>query len=178
MSSDPFTEKVELLLRLLEKVRLAAADLDPQPKAPPGKPSLVSPAWSLRITHQIRGGAWVVVNEFHKFPLSPKLARLLEVLAADDGRCTDGSVAWKPVKEVRSAMKDHPAALPPTARAVSQLASRLRKCLDRVGVDPRLVQYSRRRQALRFAFRPPPKIADTSCMGAPGTGPSGGQRTP
>jgi hypothetical protein len=108
----------------------------------------------LDITYRADGAAWVRVNESHELVLPPKLALFLEILAADTGRCPDGTVAWKLASAVRAAMAEQSGASPLGAHALNQLTYRLRRELARHGVHPGLLQYNRTKRAFRFALRP------------------------
>jgi len=82
--------------------------------------------------------------------LSPTLAELLTILAADSGKPAGALVAWKPKDEVLKLMREKLGkALSP--HSLSQLVHRLRSTLRRNGVNPFLVM-TNRSFGMRFAL--------------------------
>jgi hypothetical protein len=169
MSSHPRTKTFGRLLRKIDEVWHAVAKLEetehkPRPARARAELLEVSPAWILDIIPRADGTASVRINESHELVLPPKLVLFLQILAADTGRCADGAVAWKPANAVRAAIAEQTAGTPLSARALNQLAYRLRQELARHGVHPGLVQYNRIKRAFRFALRPA-RMPDTDETG-------------
>jgi hypothetical protein len=159
MSSHPWTREFDLALRKIDEAWHAIARLEkeqhrPQPARTRPELPEASPAWVLDIKYRADGTASVRINENHELVLPPKLALFLQILAADTGRCADGTISWKPADKVRAAMAEQPEGTPLSARALNQLTYRLRQELAKHGVHPGLVQYNRTKRAFRFALRP------------------------
>jgi len=112
-----------------------------------------NPAWRFELKYQGDGAASVRINDLPHFTLSPKLGRLLEILAADRDRCPDGTVGWKSVAEVTSELIRDGGPAKFTQRALNQLLYRLRLSLASHGVHPGLIQYHRTKRAFRFFLR-------------------------
>jgi len=162
VSSHPWSKEFDHVLRKLDEAERAVMRLEkkmsqqqPVRRVPRHAP-LPEPAWAIAITYKDDGTAAVRINHSQPFALTPKLGRLLEILAADTALTPDGMIGWKPVAEVRRAMAAAPGASPLTRGALHQLTCRLRLELGRLGFHPGLIQHNRARQALRFALRPSP----------------------
>lgn len=112
-------------------------------------------AASLLIAPRSDGSADVRIDDGKSFTLSPALADLLSILAADRGEETDrGIVGWKTLDEV-GRLLEKKTGRSFTAHAVTQQIYRLRReIFERGRANPWLVQTNRRagtRFALRFA---------------------------
>ena len=160
MSSHPWTKEFDSALRKIDEAWKAVSQLEKKlaqragSRVPRNAP-MPEPAWAIAITYKDDGSASVRINHNEPFALAPKLGRLLEILAADNERTGDGTIAWKPVDFVREAMAEgQQTASPLSKHALNQLVHRLRKELARLGFHAGLIQHHRSKQALRFALRP------------------------
>ena len=108
--------------------------------------------WFFKLVSHFDGYAEIYINDAKPLKLTPALAELISILAADRGRSPDGLVAWKPIKEVAeilgkksgAKMSDH---------SVNQRISRLRDRLEQNDINPYFVQTNRRRREIRFALK-------------------------
>ena len=108
-------------------------------------------ARSLDIKVRSDGQADICIDQDGSFTLPPVLADLLYVLSIDSGQSSDGLIGWKTLDEVAILLKKKEGKKF-TRHSVTQNISRLRKALERGGVNQFLVQTNRRRGA-RFALR-------------------------
>ncbi len=100
-----------------------------------------------------------------RVPLSPTQAVLLAILTWDNGRSEDGLVGWKASRDVASQVgRRMGMGKPMSPGALRQNVLRLRRRLERFGVDSYLVQT--RGSQMRFALR----------RSAPGAGPRATER--
>lgn len=107
-------------------------------------------AVALELHRRADGTTDVRVDGGKLVTLSPTLAELLSILAADRGKPAGGLVAWKPKDEVLKLMHEKLGkALSP--HSLSQLVHRLRSTLRRHGVNPFLVM-TNRSFGMRFAL--------------------------
>jgi hypothetical protein len=107
---------------------------------------------SLELERRADGSATLRIDDGVPFVLPPMLADLLDVLAVDSGRSDDGLVGWKTLAEVTLLLGKH-VGRTVSKPAVTQNVYRLRRRLyEEGGVNPYLVQTSRR-HGLRFALR-------------------------
>lgn len=158
MSSHPLTKSFDLAFRKIDDAWKAIARLEMALKAmgakrPQANLPVPGTAQVVYVVYRDDGFASIRIDE-QEFVLSPKLARLLEILAADTNRCPDGTVSWKSGPEVLAKLADGPESKRVTARSLNQLVYRLRKELANNGLHPGLVQYHRTKRALRFYLRP------------------------
>jgi len=108
--------------------------------------------WYFKLDTLFDGYAEVYINDAKPLTLTPALAELLSILAADMGKSRDGQVGWKTTKKVADILSKR-TGTEVSPHLVSQRVSRLRDMLERNNINPYFVQTNPSRGEIRFALK-------------------------
>jgi hypothetical protein len=110
-------------------------------------------ALRLKVRRHIDGAAMIHIDDLKPFRLSRGLTDFLERLASDEGISEDKLVPWKSRESLWQFLRKN-SSKPVNRKYVAKRVNDLRRCLEKAGVDPDLIQ-SQRSQGVRFRLRRP-----------------------